>query len=108
MLLRARFPLAIHTHEATFETMYGVVRRPTHRNTSWDAARFEVSAHRFADMSEAGYGVALLNDGKYGHSAHGNVLGISLVRGPALSRSVRGRGRAPLHLQPFSASRRLD
>ena len=82
MLLRARFPLAVHTHEATYETIYGVVRRPTHRNTSWDAARFEVSGHRFADMSEAGYGVALLNDGKYGHSAHGNVLGLSLVRGP--------------------------
>ena len=77
-----RFPLAVRTHEATFETMYGVVRRPTHRNTSWDAARFEVCAHRFADISEPGYGVALLNDGKYGHSAHGNVLGISLVRGP--------------------------
>jgi alpha-mannosidase len=82
MLLRARFPLAVHTHEATFETMYGVVRRPTHRNTSWDAARFEVSGHRFVDLSEPGYGVALLNDGKYGHSAHGNVLGLSLVRGP--------------------------
>jgi alpha-mannosidase len=80
--LQARFPLAIHTHEATYETMYGVVRRPTHRNTSWDAARYEVSAHRFADMSEPGYGVALLNDGKYGHSGHGNVLTLSLLRGP--------------------------
>jgi alpha-mannosidase len=62
--------------------MYGVVRRPTHRNTSWDEARFEVCAHRFADLSEPGYGVALLNDGKYGHSARDNVLGISLLRGP--------------------------
>ena len=80
--LQARFPLAVHSHEATFETMYGVVRRPTHRNTSWDAARFEVSAHRFADLSEPGYGVALLNDGKYGHSVHGNVLTLSLLRSP--------------------------
>jgi alpha-mannosidase len=62
--------------------MYGVVKRPTHRNTSWDEARFEVGAHRFADLSEPGYGVALLNDGKYGHSARDNVLGISLLRGP--------------------------
>ena len=62
--------------------MYGVVRRPTHRNTSWDAARYEVSGHRFADLSEPGYGVALLNDGKYGYSAHGNVLALSLLRGP--------------------------
>ncbi len=82
VLLRALFPLNVRSHEATFETMYGVVRRPTHRNTSWDAARFEVSAHRFADLSETGYGVTLLNDGKYGHSARDNVLGISLLRSP--------------------------
>src|ERR671933_667184 len=82
ILLRALFPLAVRSHEATFETMYGVVRRPIHRNTSWDRARFEVAAHRFADLSEPGYGVAILNDGKYGHSACDNVLGISLLRSP--------------------------
>jgi alpha-mannosidase len=82
VLLRALFPVRVRSHEATFETMYGVVRRPTHRNTSWDEARFEVGAHRFADLSEPGYGVALLNDGKYGHSARDNTLGISLLRGP--------------------------
>jgi alpha-mannosidase len=82
ILLRALFPLAVRSHEATFETMYGAVRRPTHRNTSWDRARFEVAAHRFADLSEPGYGVALLNDGRYGHSARDNVLGISLLRSP--------------------------
>ena len=80
--LQARFPLAVHSHEATFETLYGVTRRPTHRNTSWDAARYEVSGHRFADLSEPDYGVALLNDAKYGYSAHGNVLTLSLLRGP--------------------------
>jgi alpha-mannosidase len=80
--LQARFPLAVHTHEATYETMYGVTRRPTHRNTSWDAARFEVSGHRFADLSEPGYGVALLTDAKYGYSARGNLLTLSLLRGP--------------------------
>ncbi len=81
MLLQARFPLNVHTHEATYETLYGVVRRPTHRNTSWDLARFEVSGHRFADLSEPGYGVALLTDAKYGYSAHGNLLTLSLLRG---------------------------
>ncbi|MCC2629898.1 MAG: glycoside hydrolase family 38, partial [Thermomicrobiales bacterium] len=80
--LQARFPLAVHSHEATYETLYGVTRRPTHRNTPWDAARYEVSGHRFADLSEPDYGVALLNDAKYGHSAHGNVLTLSLLRGP--------------------------
>jgi alpha-mannosidase len=81
MLLRTLFPMNVRSHEATFETMFGAVRRPTHRNTSWDAARFEVSAHRWCDLSEPGYGVALLNDGKYGHSVRDNVLGISLLRG---------------------------
>lgn len=79
--LQARFPLDIHTHEATYETLYGIVHRPTHRNTTWDATRFEVSGHRFADLSEPGYGVALLTDSKYGYSAHGNLLTLSLLRG---------------------------
>jgi alpha-mannosidase len=82
VLLRALFPVGVYSHEATFETMYGAVKRPTHRNTSWDASRFEVGAHRFCDLSEPGYGVALLNDSKYGHSAKRNVLGISLLRSP--------------------------
>jgi alpha-mannosidase len=82
VLLRALFPLRVRSHEATFETMYGAAKRPTHRNTSWDEVRFEVCAHRFADLSEPGYGVALLNEGKYGHSARDNVLGISLLRSP--------------------------
>ena len=98
VLLRTLFPLAVRSHEATCETMFGAVRRPTHRNTAWDATRFEVSAHRFCDLSEPGYGVALLNDGKYGHSARGNVLGISLLRSPALPRPLRRRGRASLYL----------
>jgi alpha-mannosidase len=82
VLLRTLFPLAIRSHETTSETMFGALRRPTHHNTPWDATRFEFSAHRFCDLSEPGYGVALLNDGKYGHSAKGNVVGISLLRSP--------------------------
>jgi len=81
-LLKARWPLAIRSQRATFETAFGVVERSTHRNTSWDAAMFEVPAHRFVDLSEAGYGVALLNDGKYGHHAAGAELGITLLRSP--------------------------
>ena len=81
-LLRAYFPLAVRSHEAWYETAFGAVARPTHANTSWDAARFEVPAHRWADLSEAGYGVSLLNDGKYGHSAKGNTLGLTLLRSP--------------------------
>lgn len=82
VLLKARFPLLIRTQAATYETMYGSVRRPTHRNNSWDAAQFEVCGHRFADMSEPGFGVALLNNGKYGHEAHGDTLSLTLLRSP--------------------------
>ncbi len=82
VLFKALFPLGVRSHEATFETMYGVMRRPTHRNTSWDEAKFEVSGHRFADLSEPGYGVSLLNDSKYGYSVRDNVLALSLVRSP--------------------------
>lgn len=82
-LLRARFPVDIRSPYATYETAFGVVQRPTDRNTSWEQARFEVAAHRFVDLSEPDYGVALLNDGKYGHDVQGNEIGISLLRAPA-------------------------
>jgi alpha-mannosidase len=81
-LLKARFPLAIRSQHATFETAFGVVERATHRNTTWEQARFETAAHRFVDLSEPGYGVALLNDGRYGHHALHSELGVSLLRSP--------------------------
>jgi alpha-mannosidase len=81
-LVKANFPLAIRAETAIFECAHGIIRRPTHRNTSWDQAKFEVAAHRFVDLAEHGFGVALLNDGKYGHHALGNELGISLLRSP--------------------------
>jgi alpha-mannosidase len=82
LLLRTVTPVNVRTTHGTFEHANGVVKRTTHDNTSWDQAQFEVPGHRFIDMSEPGFGVALLNDAKYGHSAKGNVLGLSLVRSP--------------------------
>lgn len=79
-LLKAVFPLDLHTTQAAYEIQFGHVCRPTHSNTSWDAARFEVCAHKWADLSENGYGVALLNDCKYGHSAEGSTLTLSLLK----------------------------
>jgi alpha-mannosidase len=81
-LVKARFPLAVRSADVTYECAFGVARRPTTRNTSWDEARFEVAGHRFADLSEPGFGVALLNDGRYGHHAHESELGLSLLRSP--------------------------
>ena len=79
-VLKLAFPLDVHTNEATFEIQYGHVKRPTHRNTSWDAARFEVCAHKWVDLSENGYGVALLNDCKYGHSVEGSTLELTVLK----------------------------
>ncbi|MBV9330080.1 MAG: alpha-mannosidase, partial [Alphaproteobacteria bacterium] len=84
LLVRALFPVLIRSDSATFECAFGTQKRPTHANTSWDAARFEVAAHRFVDLSEQGYGVALLNDGRYGHSVRKAELGVTLLRSPTL------------------------
>jgi len=78
--LKVEFPLNIRAIHATYEIQFGHWQRPTHWNTSWDVAKFEVCAHKWADLSESGYGVSLLNDSKYGHAAHGNVLRLSLLR----------------------------
>jgi len=81
-LLRAIFPVEIRTHEGWTETAFGAVPRPTHRNTPWDQARFEIPGHRWADLSEPHYGVSLITDSKYGYSIEGNVIGLSLLRSP--------------------------
>lgn len=80
ILLKVAFPLAINTTHATYEIQFGSVERPTHRNTSWDWARFEVYAHRWADLSEGGYGVSLLNDGKYGYDIHDHIVRLTLLK----------------------------
>lgn len=81
-LLKASFPVDVTSRRATYEIQYGAIERPTHRSTQWDAARFEVPAHRWIDLSEADYGVSLLNDCKYGFDVHDNVMRISLLRAP--------------------------
>jgi alpha-mannosidase len=79
-LLKVCFPLAVHARAATYEMPFGYAERPTHWSTSWDRARYEVPGHRWADLSEHGFGVALLNDCKYGWSCFGNELRLSLLR----------------------------
>jgi alpha-mannosidase len=79
-LLKVCFPLAVRATSATYEMPFGYAERPTHYSTSWDRARYEVPGHRWADVSEHGFGVALLNDSKYGWSCYGNELRLSLLR----------------------------
>ena len=80
--LKVEFPTTITNTEASYETQFGIVRRPTHYNTSWDMAKFEVCCHKWADLSEHGYGVSVLNDSKYGFATCGNLMRLSLLRAP--------------------------
>jgi alpha-mannosidase len=80
--LKVEFPVDIVNTEASYETAYSVTKRPTHYNTSWDMAKFEVCCHKFADLSEHNYGVSILNDGKYGFATAGKVMRLSLLRSP--------------------------
>ncbi len=91
-LLKVAFPVAVRSSNATYEIQFGHVERPTHTNTSWDLARFEVCAHRWADLGEAGYGVALLNDCKYGHDIQGSVMRLTLLRAPTHPDPTADRG----------------
>ena len=80
--LKVEFPVEVRNTEANYETAYGITRRPTHYNTTWDMAKFEVCCHRFADLSEPAYGVSILNDSKYGFATCGNLMRLSLLRAP--------------------------
>ncbi|HEY3543350.1 MAG TPA: glycoside hydrolase family 38 C-terminal domain-containing protein [Gaiellaceae bacterium] len=79
-LLKVRFPLDVRSANATYEMPFGYAERPTHYSTSFDRARYEVPGHRFADLSEHGFGAALLTDSKYGYSCYGGDLRVSLLR----------------------------
>ncbi len=79
-VLKTVFPFDLHATSATYDIQFGHVTRPTHQNTSWDKAKFETYAHKWVDMSENGYGVALLNNGKYGHGTEGSTLTLTLIK----------------------------
>jgi alpha-mannosidase len=80
-LLKVAFPTGIRNRRATYEIQFGTIDRPTHRNTSWDEAAFEVPAQRWTDLSDACYGVALLSDCKHGYAVHEDTLWLSLLKG---------------------------
>ena len=81
-LLKTCFPLAVRSPNATYEMPFGYAERPTHFSTSHDRAKYEVPGHRFADLSEHGFGAAILTDSKYGYSCLGGDLRVSLLRSP--------------------------
>lgn len=79
-LLKVAFPVDVMATEATYDIQYGNVKRPTHWNTSWDYARFETVGHQWADLSETGYGVSILNNCKYGHDIKDHVMRLTLLK----------------------------
>ncbi|QCT03724.1 glycoside hydrolase family protein [Paenibacillus algicola] len=91
-MLRAAFPLDVRAGEVTSEIQFGYLKRPLHRNTSWDFARDEICAHHWIDLSESGYGVSILNDSKYGYRADEYGLDINLLRSPGYPDETADRG----------------
>ncbi|KAE8270386.1 hypothetical protein A4X09_0g1942 [Tilletia walkeri] len=78
--LKFEVPSTLRSDTASYETQFGITKRPTTRNTTWEAAKFEVCGHRFSDLSEASYGLALLSDSKYGFSTEGGTMRLSLLK----------------------------
>ncbi|KAL7646644.1 UNVERIFIED_CONTAM: hypothetical protein RMT77_001895 [Armadillidium vulgare] len=81
-LLKVEFETGILSRNASYDIQFGHVERPTHKNTSWDSAKFEVCGHKWANISEYGCGLSILNDCKYGWSCNGGTLALSLLRAP--------------------------
>lgn len=80
MLLKVLFPVQVHAETASYDIQFGNIRRPTHRNTSWERARFEVCGHKWADLSQDDFGVSLLNDCKYGYDVQNSCLRLTLLK----------------------------
>ncbi len=79
-VLKVAFPVDVHANTATYETQFGHIERPTHGNTSWDQAKFEVCAHKWVTVAENGYGVGLLNDCKYGFNTEGSTMKLTVLK----------------------------
>ncbi|MEY2754082.1 MAG: hypothetical protein RJB65_440 [Actinomycetota bacterium] len=92
-LLSLMLPLDVTAREAACEIQFGHVMRPTHASNSWDAAKFEVCAHRWVDLSEPGFGVAVLNDGRYGHGVQDGGVRVSLLRAAKYPDPTQDHGR---------------
>lgn len=81
-MLKVAFPVDLDNPRATYEVQFGHLERPVHGNTSWEQARFEVPAQKWADLAEPGYGLSLLNDCKHGYDVAEGALRLTLLRAP--------------------------
>lgn len=92
LMLRSEFQVDIRSPKASYDIAYGVCERTTHTNTSWDEAQFEVPAHKWVDLSDESYGVALMSKQNYGYAAKRNTLSLSLLRAPSHPNGTADRG----------------
>lgn len=106
--LKVEFPVDVVNTEATYETQYGILKRPTHYNTSWDMAKFEVCCQKWADLSEHGFGVSIINDCKYGFATSGNTMRLSLIRAPKAPDAHADLGRHTFRYAMYPHSGSVD
>jgi len=92
VLLKAAFPLAATSNQATYEIPFGSIERPTTRNNSWEKAQFEVPAQRWADLGDGQHGFSLINESKFGYDDQDNVLRLTLLRSPVWPDPEADRG----------------
>ena len=97
--LKVAFPVTVSDTVATYEIPYGTIQRSTQMRNSWEKAKVEVPARCWADLSEQGYGVSLLNNSKYGYDIKGNIIRLSLLRSPKWPDPTADRGK---HLIEYS------
>ncbi|HSL35568.1 MAG TPA: glycoside hydrolase family 38 C-terminal domain-containing protein, partial [Arthrobacter sp.] len=107
-LLKLGFALDVRADRSASETQFGHVFRPTHLNTSWETAKFEICAHRWIHVAEPGYGVAVTNSSTYGHDVTRNIreddggttttVRLSLLRAPKFPDPAADRGRHELNV----------
>jgi alpha-mannosidase len=90
--LKVAFTLNVEADSAVYEIPYGTIGRSGRPRTQAERAKFEVSGQRWADVSQADYGVSLLNDSKYGWDYRDNVLRLTLLRSPVWPDSLADRG----------------
>lgn len=95
IMVKAAFPTDINSDKATYEIQFGTIERPTHKNTSWDKAKFEVCAQKYADLSEGNWGVSIINDCKYGHDIHNGTIMLSLFKSGTYPNPEADQGEIP-------------
>jgi alpha-mannosidase len=105
-LLKVGFDTAIDATQVRCEVQYGHIWRNTHRNLMQDRAKFEICAHKWISLEEEGFGIALLNDCKYGHDVEGGRMRLSLLRSPVAPdpEADQGEHRFTYSLLPFAGN----